>query len=140
LRERVGDVIGAQAKNAFDGANEVDGVVLGVDHHAALFDVWSHDVGGTAVSIYMVATILRIVFNRDFVGAMTEKLAAESITRVLYPDDSTTMGQELRFLQEYFLSACSVQDVVRRFRDVHTDWYLLPDKAAIQLNATHPTL
>ncbi len=76
----------------------------------------------------------------DFVGAMTEKLAAESITRVLYPDDSTTMGQELRFLQEYFLSACSVQDVVRRFRDVHKDWYLLPEKAAIQLNDTHPAL
>ncbi len=76
----------------------------------------------------------------DFVGAMTEKLAAESITRVLYPDDSTTMGQELRFLQEYFLSACSVQDVVRRFRDVHSDWYLLPDKTAIQLNDTHPAL
>jgi starch phosphorylase len=76
----------------------------------------------------------------DFVGAMTEKLAAESITRVLYPDDTTTMGQELRFLQEYFLSACSVQDLVRRFKDVHTDWYLLPDKVAIQLNDTHPAL
>ncbi len=76
----------------------------------------------------------------DFVGAVTEKLAAESITRVLYPDDSTSMGRELRALQEYFLSACSVQDVVRRFRDVHTDWYLLPDKAAIQLNDTHPAL
>jgi starch phosphorylase len=76
----------------------------------------------------------------DFVGAVTEKLAAESITRVLYPDDSTTMGQELRFLQEYFLSACSVQDVVRRFRDFHSDWYLLPDKVAIQLNDTHPAL
>ncbi|HTC35621.1 MAG TPA: glycogen/starch/alpha-glucan phosphorylase [Bryobacteraceae bacterium] len=76
----------------------------------------------------------------DFVGAMTEKLAAESITRVLYPDDSTTMGQELRFLQEYFLSACSVQDLVRRFRDAHADWHLLPDKAAIQLNDTHPAL
>jgi glycogen phosphorylase len=76
----------------------------------------------------------------DFVGAMTEKLAAESITRVLYPDDSTTMGQELRFLQEYFLSACSVQDVVRRFQDANSDWYHLPDKVAIQLNDTHPAL
>jgi starch phosphorylase len=76
----------------------------------------------------------------DFVGAVTEKLAAESITRVLYPDDSTSMGQELRFLQEYFLSACSVKDAVRRFRDEHTDWYLLPDKMAIQLNDTHPVL
>jgi glycogen phosphorylase len=76
----------------------------------------------------------------DFVGAMTEKLAAESITRVLYPDDSTTVGQELRFLQEYFLSVCSVQDAVRRFTDVHKDWYRLPDKLAIQLNDTHPAL
>jgi starch phosphorylase len=76
----------------------------------------------------------------DFVGAVTDKLAAESITRVLYPDDSTSMGQELRFLQEYFLSACSVQDAVRRYREQHADWYQLPDKVAIQLNDTHPVL
>ncbi len=76
----------------------------------------------------------------DFVGAVTETLAAESITRVLYPDDSTVVGQQLRFLQEYFLSACSVKDLVRRFRQVHTDWNLLPEKAAVQLNDTHPTL
>ena len=56
-------------------------------------------------------------FSRgDFVGALTETLAAESLTRVLYPDDSTTMGQGLRFLQEYFLVACSLADLVRRFR------------------------
>jgi starch phosphorylase len=76
----------------------------------------------------------------DFVGAVTETLAAESITRVLYPDDSTMAGQQLRFLQEYFLSACSVKDLVRRFRESHTDWNLLPEKAAVQLNDTHPTL
>ena len=76
----------------------------------------------------------------DFVGAVTETLAAESITRVLYPDDSTAMGQELRFLQEYFLSACSIKDIVRRFRDNNSDWNLLPEKAAIQLNDTHPTV
>ena len=76
----------------------------------------------------------------NFVGAVTETLAAESITRVLYPDDSTSIGQELRFLQEYFLSACSVHDIVRRFRTTNSDWNLLPDKAAIQLNDTHPTV
>src|SRR5262249_19513226 len=76
----------------------------------------------------------------DFVGAVTETLAAESITRVLYPDDSTTLGQELRFLQEYFLSACSLHDIVRRFRATNQDWNLLPEKAAIQLNDTHPTV
>ena len=76
----------------------------------------------------------------DFVGAVTETLAAESITRVLYPDDSTAFGQELRFLQEYFLCACSIHDIVRRFRSSNDNWDLLPEKVAIQLNDTHPTI
>ncbi len=76
----------------------------------------------------------------DFVGALGERLEAETLTRVLYPDDSTTVGQELRFLQQYFLVACSVADLVRRFRRLNTDWDLLPEKAAIQLNDTHPSM
>jgi starch phosphorylase len=80
-------------------------------------------------------------FSRgDFVGAVAETLTAESLTRVLYPDDSTSMGQGLRFVQEYFLVACSLADLVRRFRRGNADWSALPDKAAIQLNDTHPTL
>jgi starch phosphorylase len=76
----------------------------------------------------------------DFVGALAETLAAESITRVLYPDDSTGMGQALRFVQEYFLVACSLADLVRRFRHSNQDWSTFPDKVAIQLNDTHPTM
>jgi glycogen phosphorylase len=76
----------------------------------------------------------------EFVGALAETLAAESLTRVLYPDDSTSMGQGLRFVQEYFLVACSIADLVRRFRRSNADWSALPDKVAIQLNDTHPTL
>ena len=76
----------------------------------------------------------------DFVGALAETLAAESITRVLYPDDSTSMGQALRFVQEYFLVACSLADLVRRFRHVNDDWTSFPEKVAIQLNDTHPTM
>jgi glycogen phosphorylase len=76
----------------------------------------------------------------DFVGALAETLAAESITRVLYPDDSTGMGQALRFVQEYFLVACSLADLVRRFRHDNQDWSLFPEKVAIQLNDTHPTM
>jgi glycogen phosphorylase len=76
----------------------------------------------------------------DFVGALAETLAAESITRVLYPDDSTGMGQALRFVQEYFLVSCSVADLVRRFRHDNQDWNLFPEKVAIQLNDTHPTM
>jgi starch phosphorylase len=80
-------------------------------------------------------------FSRgDFVGALTERLAAESLTRVLYPDDSTSMGQGLRFVQEYFLVACSLADLVRRFRRSNADWDTLPEKVAIQLNDTHPAL
>jgi starch phosphorylase len=76
----------------------------------------------------------------DFVGAVAETLGAESLTRVLYPDDSTNMGQGLRFLQEYFLVACSLADLIRRFRRLNQDWNALPEKAAIQLNDTHPAM
>src|SRR3984893_18100570 len=76
----------------------------------------------------------------DFVGALGETLEAESLTRVLYPDDSTTEGQGLRFLQEYFLVACSMADLVRRFQRHNADWDQLPEKAAIQLNDTHPSM
>ena len=76
----------------------------------------------------------------EFVSAVAETLAAESLTRVLYPDDSTSMGQGLRFVQEAFLVACSLADLVRRFRRGNADWRALPEKAAIQLNDTHPAL
>ncbi|MFZ0139032.1 MAG: glycogen/starch/alpha-glucan phosphorylase [Candidatus Sulfotelmatobacter sp.] len=76
----------------------------------------------------------------DFVGALGETLQAESLTRVLYPDDSTTKGQGLRFLQEYFLVACSMADLVRRFQRHNSDWEQFPEKAAIQLNDTHPSM
>ncbi|MBV9441424.1 MAG: glycogen/starch/alpha-glucan phosphorylase, partial [Acidobacteriaceae bacterium] len=73
----------------------------------------------------------------DFVGAVTNTLGAESLTRVLYPDDSTSLGQRLRFVQEYFLVACSLADLVRRFRKRNIDWSTFPEHVAIQLNDTH---
>jgi starch phosphorylase len=76
----------------------------------------------------------------QFVGAVAETLAAESLTRVLYPDDTTIRGQGLRFVQEYFLVACSLADLVRRFRGGNAEWSALPEKVAIQLNDTHPAL
>ena len=76
----------------------------------------------------------------DFVGALGQTLEAESLTRVLYPNDSTAAGQGLRFLQEYFLVACSLADLIRRFQRHNADWDLLPDKVAIQLNDTHPSM
>ena len=82
----------------------------------------------------------KIFSHGDFVGAVAEKLAAETLTRVLYPDDSTSMGQGLRFIQEYFLVACSLTDIIRRFRCSNKDWSQLPEKAAMQLNDTHPSM
>jgi len=76
----------------------------------------------------------------DFVAALTETLAADSLTRVLYPDDSTSMGRALRLVQQYLLVACSLADLVRRFRRSNSDWGALSEKVAIQLNDTHPTL
>jgi glycogen phosphorylase len=80
-------------------------------------------------------------FSRgDFFDAVHEKVAAEVLTRVLYPDDSTPRGRNLRFVQEYFLVACSLADIVARFRRRSNDWKSLPDKAAAQLNDTHPAM
>jgi glycogen phosphorylase len=80
-------------------------------------------------------------FSRgDFVGALAETLTAETLTRVLYPDDSTAEGKGLRFLQQYFLVACTLADAVRRFRSAGNTWTAFPDKVALQLNDTHPTL
>src|SRR5262249_1811829 len=80
------------------------------------------------------------VSRGDFVGAVAETLTAESLTRVLYPHASTGMGQGLRFVQEYFLVACSLADLVRRFRRGNGDWNTFAGKVAIQLNDTHPTM
>jgi len=76
----------------------------------------------------------------DFVGAITDRVLAETVTRVLYPDDSTLAGQALRFVQEYYLVCCSLADIVARFLRTNNQWRLLPEKVAIQLNDTHPAM
>ncbi len=76
----------------------------------------------------------------DFVGAVVDRIIAESVTRVLYPDDSTIAGQALRFVQEYLLVGCSLGDILARFQRSNPDWNQLPEKVAIQLNDTHPAI
>jgi starch phosphorylase len=76
----------------------------------------------------------------DHVGALEGEARATSLVRVLYPADSSPAGQELRLRQEYFFSAASIQDIVRRHMQFHGDIRTLPDKAAIQLNDTHPAV
>jgi glycogen phosphorylase len=85
--------------------------------------------------------ILLDKFNSgDHIGALQESARAESITRVLYPADSTPAGQELRLRQEFFFSSASLQDIVRRHMQQYGDLGSLSDKVAIQLNDTHPAI
>ena len=76
----------------------------------------------------------------DHVGALEGEARAASLVRVLYPADSHQAGQELRLRQEYFFSAASIQDILRRHMQFFGDIRTLPDKAAIQLNDTHPAV
>ena len=76
----------------------------------------------------------------DHIGALAEEARAERLVRVLYPADSTPAGQELRLRQEYFFSSASIQDIVRRHMQYFGDIRTLPEKAAIQLNDTHPAM
>ncbi len=76
----------------------------------------------------------------DYFGAVSDRVLAETVSRVLYPDDSTPRGRSLRFIQEYFLVACSLADIIARFRRRGNGWAALPDKVAVQLNDTHPAM
>ena len=80
-------------------------------------------------------------FNKgSYVEAVEKKVLAENLTKVLYPNDSTMAGKELRLRQQYFFVACSLSDIIRRFRELNSDWSALPDKVFIHLNETHPAL
>lgn len=76
----------------------------------------------------------------DYEHAVYEKMFSENISKVLYPNDSTSMGRELRLKQEYFFTAASIMDIIRRFKTDSAVFQNFPDKAVIQLNDTHPSL
>lgn len=80
-------------------------------------------------------------FNRgNYMAAVETKNHSENVSRVLYPDDSTPSGRELRLHQEYFFCSASVQDLLRRYLRTHDNFESLPDKVSIHLNDTHPVL
>ncbi len=80
-------------------------------------------------------------FNEgNYIKAVEEKNESENLSRVLYPDDTTEMGRELRLKQQYFFVSASLQDILRRFLKYHPNVDELPDKVAIQLNDTHPSI
>ena len=80
-------------------------------------------------------------FNEgNYIKAVEDKNESENLSKVLYPDDTTSMGRELRLKQQYFFVCASLQDILRRFTKYHPDLDELPDKVAIQLNDTHPAI
>ena len=80
-------------------------------------------------------------FNRgDYALAVADKTFSENISKVLYPNDETPQGQELRLQQQYFFVSCSLQDIIRLYLRNHDDFDAFPDKVAIQLNDTHPSI
>ncbi|MFQ5487774.1 MAG: glycogen/starch/alpha-glucan phosphorylase, partial [Gammaproteobacteria bacterium] len=80
-------------------------------------------------------------FNEgNYIKAVEAETQSENISKVLYPDDTTCMGKELRLKQQYFFVCASLRDILYRFRKYHPDFKELPDKVAIQLNDTHPAI
>jgi len=80
-------------------------------------------------------------FNRGgYDEAVADKNKSETISKVLYPNDSTESGKELRLIQQYFFVSCSLKDIIRRFLQLNSDWDTFPDKVAVQLNDTHPAI
>jgi len=76
----------------------------------------------------------------DHVGAQSEQTRAEAISKILYPSDASPNGRELRLRQEYFFVSASLQDLVQRHLKSDGDLHFLPERAAIQLNDTHPSI
>jgi len=80
-------------------------------------------------------------FNQgDYIGACESKLVSENISKVLYPNDNNVSGRELRLKQQHFFTSASLQDIIRRYRGVNSDFRAFAEKVAIQLNDTHPTI
>jgi starch phosphorylase len=83
---------------------------------------------------------IQIFNDGDYFRAVEQKIQSETVSKLLYPSDSVTAGKELRLIQEYFLVACALRDIMQRYLRVHQDLEAFPQKVAIQLNDTHPAL
>ena len=106
--------------------------IVGYSHVVNSLRLWS----AKAVDEFDLAD-----FNKgSYVEAVETKVLAENLTKVLYPNDNTTAGKELRLRQQYFFVACSLKDILRRFRETNDSWDALPEKVFIHLNETHPAL
>jgi starch phosphorylase len=116
--------------------------LIGVPH-----DIPIVGYGGTTINILRLYSArasqsfdIQIFNQGDYVRALEQKIESEKVSKILYPSDSIASGRELRLVQEYFLVACAVRDMVRRFTEQHDDITRFADKVAVQMNDTHPAL
>jgi len=116
--------------------------LIGVPHDMPIVGYGGHTVNFLRLYTARSAQELDMqVFNEgDYQRAVNDQIATETISKVLYPSDIQAAGKELRLLQEYFLVACAVHDIVRRYRKTHAAWDEFPDQVAMQMNDTHPAL
>ncbi len=116
--------------------------LIGVPHDMPIVGYGGHTVN--YLRLYSARSAQEMdmqVFNAgDYQGAVDQQIFTETISRVLYPSDIQAAGKELRLLQEYFLVACAVHDIIRRYRLTHDTWEEFPNQVAIQMNDTHPAL
>jgi starch phosphorylase len=117
-------------------------VIIGVPHDMPIVGY-----GGRTVNVLRLFSArasdefdIGIFNSGDYIRAVHEKITGESISKVLYPSDTIAAGKELRLLQEYFLVACSVRDILKRYRRNHESYADFPRRVAIQMNDTHPAL
>jgi starch phosphorylase len=117
-------------------------MVVGVPHDMPIAGFGGHTVNFLRLFSARSSQEFDIeIFNRgDYIRAVEQKISSENISRVLYPSDSVLSGRELRLVQEYFLVACSLNDVIRRYRSRHASFDLFAEKVAVQMNDTHPAL
>jgi starch phosphorylase len=117
-------------------------VIVGVPHDMPIVGY-----GGETVNVLRLYTArssdefdIGIFNSGDYIAAVQHKINTEAISKILYPSDLVDRGRELRLLQEYFLVACSVRDIVKGYRETHDSFDEFSSKVAIQMNDTHPAL
>ncbi|HUQ49858.1 MAG TPA: glycogen/starch/alpha-glucan phosphorylase, partial [Terriglobales bacterium] len=117
-------------------------IVVGVPHDMLIAGYGGHTVNYLRLYSARSSDDFDIeIFNRgDYIRAVEQKIASENISRVLYPSDSVFSGKELRLIQEYFLVACSLRDIFKRYTAKHQTFDDFPNKVAVQMNDTHPSI
>jgi starch phosphorylase len=117
-------------------------LIVGVPHDLPIVGYSGNTVNYLRLFSARASSAFNIdIFNQgDYLNAVSEKIDSEKISKILYPGDSAAAGKELRLVQEYFLCACAIRDIVRRYLERHRGFDEFANQVAIQMNDTHPAL